>query len=124
MLSDQGIDINAGATLTYASGAVASLAWNQVAYSDNRASIAGDVGLIEMHPALPPADRLHRARGDESLETFEEPVIGRGYSHEIIEVAECLRAGTTESALLPQDESLAIMKHLDEILRQLGVAPR
>ena len=42
----------------------------------------------------------------------------------LIEVADCLRAGATESALLPPDESLAIMKHLYEILRQLGVAPR
>ena len=31
VLSDRGIDVNAGATLTYASGAVASIAWTQVA---------------------------------------------------------------------------------------------
>jgi len=123
VLSDQGIDLNGGATLTYESGAVANLSWNQVAWSDNRASVAGDLGLIEVHP------RFHETTGftiscGESVETFEETVTGRGYAHEIIEVADCLRAGATESALLPLDESLAIMKHLDEILRQLGVEPR
>lgn len=123
VLADEGFDINGGATLTYASGAVANLAWNQVSHSDNRSSIAGDLGLIEVKPAFHETSGFTCTVG-ESLETYEEPVIGRGYSHEIIEVAECLRAGRTESDLLPPDESLAIMKHLDEILRQLGVAPR
>jgi predicted dehydrogenase len=121
VLSDRGIDVNAGATLTYANGAVASIAWTQVAWSDNRASVAGDSGLIEMHPKFHLTTGLTLTRG-ESSEAFEEPVTGRGYAHEIIEVADCLRAGATESALLPQDESLAIMKQMDEILRQLGVA--
>lgn len=123
VLSDEGFDINGGATLTYASGAVANLAWNQVSHSDNRASIAGDVGLIEVRPAFHETSGFTYKKG-EVLETFEEPVIGRGYAHEIIEVADCVRAGHTESALLSQDGSLAIMRHLDEILRQLGVAPR
>ncbi|MEO6604752.1 MAG: Gfo/Idh/MocA family oxidoreductase [Aeromicrobium sp.] len=123
VLSDQGIDVNGGAILTYESGAVANIAWNQVAWSDTRASVAGDIGLIEMPRGF------HESAGftvlrDESLETFQEPVIGRGYAHEIIEVAECLRAGATESTLLPTGESIAIMKQLDEVLRQLGVTPR
>ncbi len=122
-LSDQGIDVNGGATLTYESGAVANLAWNQVAWSDNRASVAGTTGLIEMHPRFHEPTGFTVTSGDTS-HTYAEPVTGRGYAHEIIEVADCLRAGATESALLPPDESLAIMKHLDEILRQLGVAPR
>ncbi len=123
VLSDQGIDVNAGATLTYENGAVANIAWNQVACSDNRASVAGTGGLIEMHPRFHETTGLTVTRGD-AIETFNEPVTGRGYAHEIIEVADCLRADKTESELLPLDESLAIMKHLDDILRQLGVAPR
>jgi predicted dehydrogenase len=123
VLSDRGIDINAGATLTYASGAVASIAWNQVAHTDNRASIAGDTGRIEV-PA-----RFHHPTEftywhDDQTETIGEPVTGRGYAHEIIEVADCLRAGKTESDLLPLDETVSIMKQMTEILSQLGVAPR
>ncbi len=123
VLSDEGFDINGGATLTYASGAVANLAWNQVSHSDNRSSIAGDLGLIEVRPAFHETSGFTYKKG-EVFETHEEPVLGRGYAHEIIEVADCLRAGHTESALLPQDESLAIMRHLDEILRQLDAVPR
>ncbi|MCW2799492.1 MAG: oxidoreductase [Aeromicrobium sp.] len=122
-LSDQGIDVNAGATLTYANGAIASIAWTQIAHSDNRASIAGDAGLIEVPPRFHhPTEFTHWH--DEQLDTISEPVTGRGYSHEISEVADCLRAGKTESALLPLDETVSIMKQMTEILSQLGVAPR
>jgi predicted dehydrogenase len=129
ILSDRGIDINAGATLTYASGAVASIAWNQVAHSDNRASVAGDAGLIEVpgrfhHPTSFSFAKTFTYAQGESVETISEPVTGVGYAHEISEVADCLRAGRTESALLPLDETVSIMKQMGEILSQLGVAPR
>jgi predicted dehydrogenase len=123
VLSDQGIDLNAGATLTYANGAVANIAWNQVAWSDNRGTIAGDAGFLEMTSRFHEPTGFSVTRGDQT-ETHEVDVIGRGYSHEIMEVADCLREGRTQSALLPQDESLVIMEQLDEILRQLGVTRR
>lgn len=122
-LSPKGIDVNSGATLTYASGAVASIAWTQLAWSDNRASISGDGGRIEVPARFHEPVAFTYAYG-ESLETIGEPVTGRGYAHEIEEVAACLRAGKTESTLLPLDETLSIQKQMDEILRQLGVAAR
>jgi predicted dehydrogenase len=123
VLSDRGIDVNAGATLTYASGAVASIAWSQVAQGDNRAVVAGANNHIEV------SNRFHMARDftlvrDGVSERTELPVDGRGYTHEIEEVAACLRAGRTESAVLPLDETVSIQRQMDEILSQLGVAAR
>lgn len=122
-LSDRGIDVNGGATLTYASGAVASIAWTQVAFSDNRASVAGVEGRIEIPSRFHHPNEFTIFRGQEA-EMVSEPVTGRGYAHEIEEVASCLRAGATESALLPLDETLAIMGQIEQILDQVGVAPR
>jgi len=122
-LSDAGIDVSGGATLTYASGAVASIAWTQVAHSDNRASVAGDAGLVEV-PARFHHPTLFTHWHDDQLDTISEPVTGRGYAHEIEEVAACLRAGATESALLPLDETVSIMGQMGTILDQLGVAGR
>ena len=122
-LSDQGIDVSGGATLTYASGAVASIAWTQMARSDNRASVAGDIGLIEV-PARFHHPTMFTHWHDDQLDTISEPVTGRGYAHEIEEVAACLRAGATESALLPLDETVSIMRQIETILDQLGVAAR
>lgn len=118
ILSNQGIDINGGATLTYESGAVASIAWTQIAWSDNRAAVSGDGGRIEVVPRFHEATAFSYARNLE-LDEFAEPVLGRGYAHEIIEVNECLRAGRTESELLPLDGTLSIMKQMDEIRRQI-----
>jgi predicted dehydrogenase len=119
-LSDLGIDIGGGATLTYPGGAVASLAWTQVAWSDNRAAISGDGGRLEI------PSRFHEATGftlavGESLEKHAEHVTGRGYAHEIEEVSACLRSGRSESGLLPLDGTIAVMGALDEIREQLGV---
>ncbi len=119
-LSERGIDLGGGATLTYPGGAVASLAWTQMAWSDNRASVSGDGGRLEV-PA-----RFHEATGytysdGTSEETHAEPVMGRGYAHEIEEVGACLRAGRTESDLLPLDGTIAVMQVMDEIREQLGV---
>lgn len=123
VLSDDGVDLSGGATLTYGSGAVASIAWTQVALGDNRAVVAGDRGRIEVpgrfhHPA-----GFTVVRGEER-ESVELPVVGRGYSHEIEEVAACLRSGATESVLLPLDQTVSIQRQMDEILAQIGVAPR
>ncbi|MCL3817709.1 Gfo/Idh/MocA family protein [Aeromicrobium wangtongii] len=123
VLSDQGIDISGGATLTYASGAVASIAWTQVAQGDNTAVVAGPAGSIRVPGRFHEAHGFTLVRGDER-ETTELPVTGRGYAHEIEEVAACLRAGLTESPLLPLDETVSIQRQMDEILRQLGVAAR
>jgi predicted dehydrogenase len=117
--SERGIDISGGATLTYTSGAIASIAWTQVAWSDNRAAVSGDGGRIELPRRFHEATGFSYAHGT-ALDEFAEPVLGRGYVHEILEVNECLRSGMTESALLPLDGTLEIMKQIDEIRRQIG----
>lgn len=120
-LSDLGIDLGGGATLTYPGGAVASLAWTQVAWSDNRAAVSGDGGRLEI------PYRFHEPTGfthtvGESTESHALAVTGLGYAHEIEEVSACLVAGRTDSDLLPLDGTIAVMRVLDEIREQLGVS--
>jgi hypothetical protein len=61
------------------------------------------------------------ARDGTELERYEVPDPGRGMQLEAAEVGRCLRAGLTESPLLPLDETVAIMDTLDEIRRQIGL---
>jgi predicted dehydrogenase len=121
VVSDTGVDLSGGATLTYPSGAVASIAWTQVALGDNRAVIAGDRGRIEVPGRFHHADAFTVVRGDER-EEIALPVTGRGYSHEIEEVAACLRAGATTSTVLPLDQTVSIQRQMDEILAQINAA--
>jgi len=48
-------------------------------------------------------------------------VLGHGYTHEIIEVERCLRAGLRESPLIPLDETVAILAVMDTMREQIGV---
>ncbi len=46
---------------------------------------------------------------------------GNGYNFEAAEVGRCLRAGLTESPVVTLDESLDLMRILDELRRQVGL---
>ena len=50
-----------------------------------------------------------------------EPVIGRGYSHEVIEFQRCLAEGLLESPLVPHAQTLTIMRQMDRLRAQVGV---
>jgi predicted dehydrogenase len=118
-LSDLGVDVNGGATLRYADGAVASLTWTQTAWSDARASIAGPDGRIEIAPRfhMPPA--FTYSQGFEA-EEHTATVVGYGLAHEAAEVMRCLRAGRTESDLLSPETTLSVLGTIDRIRAAFG----
>lgn len=119
-LSDRSIDLNGGATLRYANGAIANISWTQVAWSDSTASVAGPEGRIEVASQMHMPPTFAHIRGWET-HTYADPILGRGYAHEIVEASECVRAGRTESDLLPLDDTVAIMGLMDRMREQMGV---
>ena len=62
---------------------------------------------------------LHRVGAEP--ETITRQQTGGGYAHELIEVTECLRAGRSESAVMPLADTLAVQTVLGEAAEQLGV---
>jgi predicted dehydrogenase len=52
------------------------------------------------------------------LKSKTYPFVGNGYNYEAAETMRCLRAGETESRLLPLDETISIMETLDSIRSQ------
>ena len=62
---------------------------------------------------------LHRAGAEP--ETITRRQTGTGYAHELVEVTECLRAGRTESAVMPLADTLAVQDVLGQAAEQLGV---
>lgn len=58
--------------------------------------------------------------GGESVRQY--PVAGSGYGYQLEAVAEALRAGTTECALMPLDETRSILRTLDAVRAQIGLA--
>lgn len=129
-LHDRGFDLAGGATMVHPAAGpggvepVSSIAWTQLARSDNTASISGTLGRIEIPRRFhhPTSFTLVQAGPDGTEESthVDVDVVGRGYAHEAQEVARCLRAGLTTSDLLPLDATLEVQELMDEILRQLA----
>jgi predicted dehydrogenase len=88
------------------------------------ARIFGTEGWLELPPRFHHPTRLvlHRD-GAEPLEETH-PATGGGYSHELIEVTSRVRAGETESRVMPLDDTLAVMAVLEQAGRQLGLTWR
>ncbi len=120
-LAPTGADVEAGLLLGYEDGRAASLLMSLRNPTPGAARLHGTQGWIEIHPRFhhPKAFTLHRT-GHEP-ERFELPPLGVGYSHELIEVTQCLREGRTESVVMPLADTLAVQRVLNDACEQLGV---
>jgi hypothetical protein len=61
---------------------------------------------------------LHRHGSDPEVVTCASA----GLHYQAIEAARCLRAGLTESPLVPHSATISVMQTLDAIRAQIGVA--
>jgi predicted dehydrogenase len=120
-LYPEGTDTNTGVVLGHASGAVATLHCGTNGDTANRASIVGTAGRIEVPRRFFRPERFAVCHGD-ACEEFTYPVRGHGMGYEAEEVMRCLRAGLTESPLIPLDATLDVMGTLDAVRAQIGVA--
>ena len=120
-LAPTGVDAEAGLLLGYDDGRAASLLISLRGATPGAARIQGTRGWIDIPPRFHHPKRivLNRA-GHEPEELFARP-LGAGYAHELIEVTEGVRAGRTESAVMPLRDTLAVQRILNEACEQLGV---
>ncbi|MEP9382601.1 Gfo/Idh/MocA family oxidoreductase [Nocardioides sp. KR10-350] len=113
----------------YARGVLATLACSMSSWSSRAAAIGTDRGRIDLadfhHPAKAvfteyaagthgtPSGRVVEIVGD-------EPVVGKGYGNEILEVNRCLREELLESPLVPLSQTLTLMRQMDWIRETVG----
>jgi len=124
-------DLDIVMTGRYPDGVLATMASSMTSWSSRAAAIATDRGRIDLDDFHHPTRAVFTPIGGGSNDGTapgtpvaiepEEPVLGRGYGNEIAEVGRCLRAGLRESPLVPHAQTLAIMRQLDELRRQVGV---
>jgi predicted dehydrogenase len=117
-----GVDAEAALLLGYADGRSATLTTSLRNALPGQARVFGTAGWIDVLPRFhhPQTIVLHRVDADP--EEITVPQLGAGYAHELIEVTECLRAGRTESAVMPLADTLAVQDVLEQAAGQLGVA--
>ncbi|MFD7278428.1 Gfo/Idh/MocA family protein [Streptomyces sp. NPDC059862] len=124
VLSDEGVDLQTGALLSWESGALASVHCSIVGGTPVAASVTGSHGRIDIPYGFFHPDRfvLHRT-GRDPEEFGHDPAADphNSLKHEAREVMRALRAGETESPLVPLDGTLAVMRTLDAIRDRIGV---
>jgi len=122
-LADAGFDLDVAIAATHEGGAVSALTTSMTSASPRIATIATDEGCLEV-----PADFHHPpyvvwtpSDGEPVRIESPAPVLGTGLGNEAAHVHECLRAGLSESPLVPRAQTLELLGVMDEIRRQIGV---
>ncbi|MDH2413427.1 Gfo/Idh/MocA family oxidoreductase [Nocardioides sp. CER19] len=126
-------DTDVAIVARYPRGVLATLTASITSWSSRAAQIATDTGRIDLddfhHPSravFTPKPAIADWTADEApVEPVEiepdGPLIGAGYGNEIAEVGRCLREGLRESPLVPHAQTLALLRQMDDVRRQVGV---
>ncbi|MFD5768158.1 Gfo/Idh/MocA family protein [Streptomyces sp. NPDC127049] len=120
-IAPEGVDLNTGMLLGWESGASALLSCSLEADTPLTASVTGTKGRIDVPRGFffPERFTLHREGAEpEEFVNTDDP---HSLRHEAAEVMRCLRAGETESPLVPLDGTLAVMRTLDAVRDRVGV---
>ncbi|MFH8620967.1 Gfo/Idh/MocA family protein [Streptomyces vietnamensis] len=120
-ISPEGVDLNTGMLLGWDSGASALLSCSLEADTPLTASVTGTEGRIDVPRGFFFPERFTLRRNGHEPEEFVSTDDPLSFRHEAAEVMRCLRAGETESPLVPLDGSLAVMRTLDAVRDRIGV---
>jgi len=116
-----GVDVQTGFTLKHEGGAMSVCSCSFLARTPGELTVSGTRGHIRMNTMFHRARSVTVALDDGSSRTVETPYLGNGYVHEALEAQRCFQAGLLESPGMTHDETLALMRVMDEIRRQVGV---
>ncbi len=116
-----GVDGLTSMIFGYDTGAQAVLTCTSLARSATRAAVVGTEARLEIEGDFyAPTAFSVVPRATQVAERFEFPTEGRGLHYEALEVARCLRAGLTESPVMPLDETVSIVETMERVLGYLG----
>jgi len=121
-LGETGADTEVAASMTHASGAVSSFVTSSRSAGPNTAHVTGTEGRIEIDAVwyCPTSFRVRTPDG-RVVEEYQSRVEGRGMQYQALYAEELIAQGRLDSDLLPFEQSVAIMRSLDDIRAQVGV---
>ena len=120
-LFPSGADAEASLLLDHGDGRTATLMTSLRNALPGQARVFGTTGWIDVLPRFHHPDTIVLHRAGAEPETITRRPIGAGYAHELIEVTDGVRAGRSESAVMPLADTLAVQTLLGEAAEQLGV---
>ncbi|NNF32600.1 MAG: Gfo/Idh/MocA family oxidoreductase [Saprospiraceae bacterium] len=120
-MTETGVDESCGMILRHRNGAVSSLHCTFMTDTQIEGWIHGSKGSIKLHSRFHHPNKVSIYRGGEIEQTYNIPYIGNGYYHEILHVNECIRLGLKESPKVMLNDSLNLVKMLDEVREKIGL---
>jgi predicted dehydrogenase len=120
-MGQTGVDEQSAMVLGYGDGQLASLSCAVRTQTPQQALIVGTKGMIRIHSPFWRATTATISIEGKENETIKMPFESNGFEYEAGEVMKCLRTGKLESDIMPLNETLAIMKTMDEIRAQWGL---
>lgn len=118
---ETGVDEQNAMTFRYSGGQLAVLSSAIRTQTPHEATIMGTEGMLRIGPDWHKPNRVSLTKPGQAEEIMSLPFEGNGYNYEASEVMNCLRAGKLESAIMPLDETLAIVQTLDTLRAQWGL---
>jgi predicted dehydrogenase len=113
-IGETGVDEQFVSLFQYSGGAIAAVSGAIRTDGTQGARIFGTLGSITVPLFGNPKEVTLKIYGKETC-IFHPDVAGNGYNYEAQEVGLCLIEGKTESDIMPLDDTVAIMKMLDDI---------
>jgi predicted dehydrogenase len=117
-----GVDLTTGFILRHEGGGVSACACSLTAHTPVELTVSGPGGFIRMNSRFHHPESITVTRADGVARTIATPFLGNGYVHEVIEAQRCWQAGMMESPGMTHADTLALMKVLDTIRAQIGLA--
>lgn len=120
-VGEYGVDEQAAFVLSHNAGALSILSCAIRTSTPQIATVIGTEGRIDIHSLWWKPTTFTLVNPGKDPVHFEPERTGNGYNYEAIEAGRCLRAGLTESPIMPLDETASIIATLDQIRNQAGI---
>jgi predicted dehydrogenase len=120
VIGETGVDEHVAAVLRHGGGTLGVMKAALRVNMTCSARVSGTEGVIEI-PALMHCPNALRVLSPAGIDDIDASYEGNGLRFEIDEVDRCLAEGRTESDVMPLDETLALVRTLDDIRRQIGL---
>lgn len=120
-MGETGVDLHELISLSYKDGRMANLQAGALCLNDRQGIISGTEGYIRVDNVNCP-ERIEVYRNYELVDVFEKPDdMISGYEYQVIEARRCIEAGLLESPLMTHDETIYMMKWMDDLRKSWGV---
>lgn len=121
MITEEGVDSQNSIVLTYPQGKMAILHTTTKANTDREGVIYGTEGYLKIEN-VNNYEKIHIYNKQYQLtKTIEAPKNINGYEYQVLAAKKAIEEGKIECNEMPHDESVLMMKIMDDIRKQWGV---